>query len=478
VITQAEIKQKLIAERNAAIEAKKNAGNSSDWQIDKAVESITNMVNEKIDSEIKLQVAKHLESKITPIQESGYDYNGVDLKDNRYGLMVKRIAQDGYFQVRGKKITPADLVLAKEVLDKMSGSRGKRSSKDLNYAIHALKPHISIAKHVSKSLRTDTAGQGLELTPDETSNILWTDYYLQDNLMSRLPVSNFEQNMADRKRHPFIDTDVKWTTTGQGAAINIQTPDTDRAVINYTKKSAAFQWSGEFEEDAIIEAAPTMRAAFIESGQRLISDFFINADGTTPSGNINLHDATPPANAYYMPGSGDDGLIKQWLDNVAGGAQAVDGGGNALDYDEIVAAAKLVHKYFTSPWFSWLTDVVGWISIGALDEVKTVDKYGSGASVISGPVDIIMGKPVIVSTSHRLADTNGKISATATNNIFGRLSAFDGSRWKAGITDMVLKQFDKELEDLTGIVAHFRIGVTTIGDRATNEHTSGIYHFS
>jgi HK97 family phage major capsid protein len=433
------------------------------------IEKVTKAVAPLLEQMTKEQVELQMEKQLVPIRQDN-SFNGVDIDKNPYGYIAKSIAKDGYFRVGPKsKLCLADLVFAKEILKITHG----RNNDHLDGIIHALKPMSGIPKF----LRSDVLTEGQDLTPDETKDMLWQDFYLQDQLFSLFPPINIEMDVTDRTRHPAITSDDDWRKVGQGVAVDVQTPVTARPTITYTELAVAIEWSSQVEDDAVIAMAPVLRQRLINSARRKISDFVINADKTqAATGNINSDDALPPANAYYIS-NGQNGLIRQWLiDNTA---QAIDAGGDALVLADMKNMFNAIDRYFEdlSDNVGIVTNVAGWLSIMLLNNVVTVaNETRSDAVVLRGNVREFLGKPIIVSDAHGLAEADGKLSATASNNTLGRITCFNAKMWKVGGRNLTLESYREAKRRMSGIVGSMEIGVAAFGDRASNTHTSGIYN--
>ena len=73
------------------------------------------------------------------------------------------------------------------------------------------------------------------------------------------------------------------------------------------------------------------------------------------------------------------------------------------------------------------------IKAGLLDEVITVDKYGSNATVLTGEVANIGRHPLVVSSAMSLTEADGKVSTTGSNNVKGQIVAFNRNGFVMGL---------------------------------------------
>jgi hypothetical protein len=139
-------------------------------------------------------------------------------------------------------------------------------------------------------------------------------------------------------------------------------------------------WSYTLQEDSIVALMPAARARLALSGAEVIDAFVLNADATNAAtGNINLDDASPADDSYYLS-EGQDGLRHQWL--VDNASQAVNAGGDALADADVVGALARMGKYAVDPGrVAILCDVSTYLKgfLGDLEGVQTLDLFGPQA---------------------------------------------------------------------------------------------------
>jgi hypothetical protein len=174
--------------------------------------------------------------------------------------------------------------------------------------------------------------------------------------------------------------DVTWRKGTQNVATTASDPATAKSILTVTELVTEQNWSYTMEEDAIIAMAPAIRARLAISGGEIIDDFALNADATNAgTGNINLDDADPDDDNYYIS-DGQDGLRHQWIVDNTG--QGVNAGGDALADADILGALVLMGKYAVRPdQVVAVADVSTYLKgLLNLDGTLTLDKYGTQAS--------------------------------------------------------------------------------------------------
>ena len=90
-----------------------------------------------------------------------------------------------------------------------------------------------------------------------------------------------------------------------------------------------------------------------------------------------------------------DGLRKR---GVSAASSQEDAGGDALDEADLVAARKKMGKFGVNPKdLAYICSPCGYNQLMDLPNVKTLETYGSSATILAGELGRIFGIPVIVS---------------------------------------------------------------------------------
>lgn len=245
-------------------------------------------------------------------------------------------------------------------------------------------------------------------------------------------------------------------------------------------------WSGEMEEDSIIPFIPFLRRQAGLAIAHYTDSLVLNGDTTNAAtGNINLDDADPADTKHYLAFDG----IRH--------AALVDNTGNAVDAAGAVTLgllhnlrAKMIDTTRLVDWghpidpsdLVYVSDPETSDKIAQLDEVLTVDKYGSKATIFNGEVSQIAGHPHISSIAMSKTEADGKLSTTGGNNVKGQVAAFNRRGFKVGWRRRVMVETERlPARDQTRIVYSLRLGFgrfTPTGAASGIEAASVLYDVS
>lgn len=461
-----------IAKLTAAIQEKTAAG--LDAKTELQWDDILKVGGDKIKEMVDLQVAEKLASQpIRPGVAGAPILSGESkdlLKNNRYANMVKNFEAHGSYSDGIQTILPVDLMLAAKMLDgqvrkydpMIGGGQPVRASDDLRKAL--------------KAMDSTTAGAGDEYVPTNLAPQLWDDMFLSSMivpLFTRFPMTSNPQDLPQGLGA------VTWRKVGENIGTSQSNPTTAKMTLAATQLATQQAWSYTLEEDSAIAFAPAIRARLAQSGAEQMDAFMLNADDTSSStGNINLDDATPPADSYYLQTGGQDGIRHQWIvDNTAMNSAM----SATLTDAKILVAMGLMGKYAINPnKLVFITDIgtyfAGFLSTatGAPgNNVITMEKFGSQALVLTGQLAAYRGVPIVVSASQALTDTDGKSNVAATTK--GTINIVNRDMWYSGFRRDLLIEADRDITKLQYIlVSSFRQGVVAWGTRSSNTHTAGI----
>lgn len=429
---------------------------------------------EIFDEQIKAQVEQQVKEKLAaqPVRRVpgdivGPDGEAVDLKGNRYASVVKDIHNRGYGYYGIDKIKPLDLWLAKQMLD------CQVRSKHVTIPGEAHPPSDDL-KMALKALTSTGAATGDELVPTELAAQLWQDFFLASRIVATMARITMPTNPFDV---PLGLGDVTWRKGTENTATTVSDPATAKSTLTATELITEQNWSYTLEEDAVIAMAPAIRERLAISGAEIIDDFALNADATNAAtGNINLDDADPADDVYYLS-AGQDGLRHLWLVDNTG--QGTDAGGDALSDTDIRTMLADLGKYAVNPEQTvMIVDATTYL-FGMLnfDATITIDKFGSDAVVKTGQLAAYRGVPIIVSASAPLTEADGKVSTTPGNNTLGQITCFNKLMWYAGFRRELLIEMDRDIQKRQYImVTSLREAVAARGTRSSATHTAGIYN--
>ena len=325
---------------------------------------------------------------------------------------------------------------------------------------------------VSKALTATGAGTGDEYVPTGMASTMWEDALLGSRVASQFATVAMP---TDPWVWPLSWGPITFRKGTQNTATTVTDPASASSTFTATELVAEVDFSYSLDEDSIIAVMPSLRTDFAVSAADYIDKFVMNADSTNAgTGNINLDDADPDDDSYYLS-LGQDGLRHQIL---------VDNTGQAADVSTTLTDALLrtgigkLSTYgvdpnrlvmFTNPK-TYLLSMLG------LTNVVTADKFGPGATVLTGQLANYGGIAVIPTNSISLAEDDGKVSTVGANNDEGTSVIAHKDMWKVGYRrQFTLEVFRDVQKRMVVMVGSFRIAVGTRGTRSTNTHTAGVF---
>jgi hypothetical protein len=278
---------------------------------------------------------------------------------------------------------------------------------------------------------------------------------------------------------PF-DIPLGWgATTWRKGTANTATTATDvataKSTLTSTEQITEVNWSYDLDEDAVIAVLPTLRAELSRSGADQMDAFVLNADATNAgTGNINLDDADPADDSYYLS-AGQDGIRHLYIvDNTA---QSTDINAALSDTNLRAGIARLGKYAADVSRLVMVTDPETYVNnMLGLTNVVTVDKFGPQATVLTGQLSAYGGIPIVVSSQMAEAEDDGKVSTTPANNDEGQIAIFHRDMWKVGFRRQLLIEIDRLIQKRQMVmVVSFRIAVAARGTRSTATHTAGVH---
>jgi HK97 family phage major capsid protein len=211
-------------------------------------------------------------------------------------------------------------------------------------------------------------------------------------------------------------------------------------------------WSGELGEDSVVPWIPFLRDQLNMAAASYLGSAYLNGDTTNAgTGNINLDDADPADTKHYLAW---DGIRHYWLVDATGQGKDMAA---ALDDAEItVARGKLnggdddIDNLIKN--INWglnprdLRLVCDWdtyIQLTQLDSVKTIDKYGPQATIVTGELGSIHGIPIISPSYASKTMADGKASTTEASNTKGQITIFAPRGYIGGVRREMQLFFDR-----------------------------------
>ena len=389
----------------------------------------------------------------------------------KYAREVKEISETGVSKIGNFAVTAFDLWMAKQLLDR--GDAMKRNGVAIQGA-DKLRPASEDLTKAVKTLTASGSGSGDELVPTNMANDLWQDFFTASLIAADLPNQPMPTDPFDV---PLGLGDVTWRKGGEAAATTSTDVATSKSILTSTEQIAEVNWSYNLDEDAVVAMMPALRQRLVISGGEQMDAFVLNADSTaTSTGNINLDDDTPAADAYYLT-SGQDGI--RHLPIVDNTGQANSGGGDALADADIVGMLNDLDKYGTDLRnVRIVPGIATYFAMLGLTNVVTVDKYGPAATVIKGELASYRGIPILPSSSMPLTESDYKACKTPGSNTLGCMVAYNRNFWRVGFRRGLLIEVDRNIQTRQLImVVSFRIAVAAHGTRSSAKHTALVGNF-
>jgi HK97 family phage major capsid protein len=340
----------------------------------------------------------------------------------------------------------------RELADKAQKSLGKGEIKLTNNAIKSIK----LAGDMGGGIKADEvmystlASYGDEWVPELWSDQLWNKAR-QENVI--LPLMRVVEMPSDPFKMPIESGDptvyfapetqdeTQLTLSGTANPIPDSQMGTANVTLDASKLALRVGFSQELVEDSIVPLVPQLRMQATRAMADAIDHVILNADDTA-SGNINLDGGTPGSTLKYMAmsyGLRHTGLIDDSAGNAVSGAGARV---TALLLRQLRGALPDRYASRNPRNLAYFTNYSVYSTLLGMDEVMTVDKYGSMATILTGEIPVFDGVPILVTAEMGATATNGKISSTAGNNLYGNITCAYLPGWVLGYRRRVMTRLD------------------------------------
>lgn len=248
-------------------------------------------------------------------------------------------------------------------------------------------------KPALRALDSTTAAEGDEWVPTELSSQIIERINLPLRVAGLfptipMPTNPFEVPGLGVARVRGGKATEQTADTGQTAFKKI-TPGSRKIILTAGKFAFTMLVSKELEEDSLIPVMPLMQEEMVDFLAADIEDCTLNGDGTGAHQDSDVTDADDPRRVF-------DGLRLMGL--AQAGTRSDVSSASALTVAHLRAARAKMGKYGLD-----LANVASILGISAfydlLDDtnVVTVDKFGAGATVLTGQLGAVDGVPIIVS---------------------------------------------------------------------------------
>jgi len=249
---------------------------------------------------------------------------------------------------------------------------------------------------------------------------------------------------------------------------NTKIPTVDPASRNVTWTAIKFAvrnlFSDEFAEDSIIPVMPWVRSELVQALADGEEDAKLNGDATDTT---HVHSDVTASNdrrkAY-------DGLL--YHSGQSSGYAAVDI--STLSTTNLRSIRKKMGRFGADPTrLAWIASISAYIQMLGLSEVQTVDKYGAGATILSGELGKFDGAPLIVSEFMRQDLNASGVYDGATTTKTGVLLAHTPS-FVSGDVGSAKAESDRDIETgQTIVVTSRRQDFQQIHNPGASEETVG-----
>lgn len=232
---------------------------------------------------------------------------------------------------------------------------------------------------------------------------------------------------------------------------NISPFKTGKIDVSPKEVKIATAYTVMLEEDSVIRLAPQVERQLNEKAQETIEYIILNGDTATGANvNINKIDGTPETGLYKPAYLAADGMLKNAL--VTNTSMSRDAGGalSLADYDATLALFPDEIATRVSN-IAFVTNRRVESASRMFPELLAYAAAGDRATIYSGTMPPLLGVDILTSGQLPLANTAGKVSVTAANNIRGRLLAFYAPYWALVWKRRVTIESDRDILSGTNI---------------------------
>lgn len=284
----------------------------------------------------------------------------------------------------------------------------------------------------------------------------------------RVPVISTEQTVS-------IISESTASTDGAALYVATTSPDTDFVQIDSrTKHRAGTVMSTEFVEASVIPAVAQAEAT-IRKYLRLALDTCCLNGQLVNQATLDTANGPASANAYI---GATVGTTNNSLRNYAHvtNLNQVDAAGAALDSGMVAQARKKMGVFGGDPSeLAFIPNIVAYLDLVADPDnnVTTVEKYGPGATILTGELGRIWGIP-IVPTDRIAVNLGADGDATATSNLTGAILV-NRTRWVVGINrDIDIRLVPNPVSDQIAVYGFMLTAFVPAGVSTSEKHTAYI----
>jgi hypothetical protein len=409
-----------------------------------------------------------MSGQITEMRDTRYDH--MDAGEMAYGFMLLRS--------KGREVSePYKRALHAKALERVA--QGPASNrKSAQTAFRSIRS--TVPTRADELMNTGNTGKGAEWIPEFWVNTLWEKARSQ-RIMGAVEAAGMwdieiPMNGGSSGTVPLEGSDPVWHSASENQSIGtsgraepLVDPSevgTGKVTVTPGKAMSRVLISTELLEDSIVPVLPQLMRQYEESFVDVLEYLFLNADTvTTASTNINLIDGTPASGTSAPVYLVTNGSLKYAL--VTGSDTSRDGG-TLSSSDFLLTRKKMPNANRADPKkLLYISDTDTELKALELLDVKTQDVF-SGATIENGVLTGIWGTPYLSSAQMALANSAGKISATAGNNTLGRILCVYPQYWAMVWKRKVQFKTEEDIEaDVTKVVSSMRVAFQARGAGAS-----------
>ena len=244
----------------------------------------------------------------------------------------------------------------------------------------------AVTSDLRKAMDTATAGEGEEWIPTEFSRDLIEKVRLELKVAAlhqriNIPTPTYRMPIEGADAVAYL---VPESTSDEATKIKASTPGTKRVSFDAQKLASRVLFSEEISEDSVIPILPYLRGKIITALAVAQETATVNGDNSSTHQDS---DVTDPLDAR-----------KAWKGyrKLALTAAKVDLG--TFSTTNIRAIRKAMQKYGVAiNELAWVTGIACWNKMLDLTEVRTVDKYGPKATILTGELGKFDNIPIVIS---------------------------------------------------------------------------------
>lgn len=325
------------------------------------------------------------------------------------------------------------------------------------------------------AMDSTTATTGDELVPTGEASQLWMDVNLDTVVAPLIMRTPMPTNPFDL---PLQLGDVNFYPGTENVATKSTAPTTSKSTLTAYELVGEVPWSYHLDEDSVVAMMPALREHMTREVAHILDDVILNADATALNG-INSDGATitseSAGKAQWLLGY--DGLIH--LPLVDNTAQSSNVSGAIAD-TTINTLRKLMGKYAVRPTDCVIvTDLYTFLAAQTLTNLRTMDKFGPQATILTGQLAAFDGIPWLVSQDMLRADTDGKVTDAGNATNTGRVLIFNRMGWHQGFRREISMEAVRDTQKRQNIiVVSFRHALVARATRSSATHTALAYNIT